>query len=111
MTARTIDGEAIAAAVRADVAAQIEAVVATGRPAPKLAVVLVGDDPASHVYVRMKERDAASVGMRSEAVRLPGATSQAEVLAHVQRLNADPDVNGLFVQLPLPDHVDENAIV
>jgi methylenetetrahydrofolate dehydrogenase (NADP+)/methenyltetrahydrofolate cyclohydrolase len=111
MTARIIDGEAIAAAVRADVAAQIEAVVATGRPTPKLAVVLVGDDPASHVYVRMKERDAASVGMRSEAVRLPGATPQAEVLAHVQRLNADPDVNGLFVQLPLPDHIDETAIV
>lgn len=111
MTARIIDGEAIAAAVRADVAAEIEAFVAQGRPAPKLAVVLVGDDPASHVYVRMKERDAASVGMRSEAVRLPGSTPQAEVMAHVQRLNADPDVNGLFVQLPLPDHIDENAVV
>jgi methylenetetrahydrofolate dehydrogenase (NADP+) / methenyltetrahydrofolate cyclohydrolase len=111
MTARIIDGEAIAAAVRADVATEIEAFVAHGRPAPKLAVVLVGDDPASHVYVRMKERDAASVGMRSEAVRLPGSTPQAEVMAHVQRLNADPDVNGLFVQLPLPDHIDENAII
>lgn len=111
MTARIIDGEAIAAAVRADVATEIEAFVAQGRPAPKLAVVLVGDDPASHVYVRMKERDAASVGMRSEAVRLPGSTPQAEVMAHVQRLNADPDVNGLFVQLPLPDHIDENAII
>lgn len=111
MSARIIDGEAIAAAVRADVATEIEAFMAQGRPAPKLAVVLVGDDPASHVYVRMKERDAASVGMRSEAVRLPGSTPQAEVMAHVQRLNADPDVNGLFVQLPLPDHIDENAVI
>jgi len=111
VTARIIDGEAIAAAVRADVTSEIEQWVASGHPAPKLAVILVGDDPASHVYVRMKERDAASVGMRSEAVRLPAATPQAEVMAHLNRLNADPDVNGLFVQLPLPDHIDSNAVV
>ncbi len=110
MTARIIDGRAIAAAVRADVARDVAAFVEAGRPAPKLAVVLVGDDPASHVYVNMKERAAAEAGMRSESVRLPAATSQEDVLAHVHRLNDDPEVHGLFVQLPLPDHIDANTV-
>ncbi|MCK9487263.1 MAG: bifunctional 5,10-methylenetetrahydrofolate dehydrogenase/5,10-methenyltetrahydrofolate cyclohydrolase [Dehalococcoidia bacterium] len=110
MTARIIDGRAIADAVQADVARDVAAFTASGRPAPKLAVVLVGDDPASHVYVNMKERAAASVGMRSEAVRMPGSTSLEEVLAQVARLDQDPDVNGLFVQLPLPDHIDANVV-
>lgn len=110
MTARIIDGKAIAAAVRADVARDVEAWVASGRPAPKLAVVLVGDDPASHVYVNMKERAAAEAGMRSESVRLPASTSQEDVLAHVRRLNEDDDVHGLFVQLPLPGHIDAHTV-
>ncbi len=110
MTARIIDGRAIAAAVQADVARDVAAMVGAGRPAPKLAVVLVGDDPASHVYVNMKERAAASVGMRSEAVRMPASTSQEDALAQVRRLDQDPDVNGLFIQLPLPSHLDAGVI-
>ena len=111
MTARIIDGNAIADAVKADVAREVEALVGDGRPAPKLAVILVGDDPASHVYVRMKERDAQAVGMQSEAVRLPGDTPHADVLAELHRLNNDPSVSGLFMQLPVPSQVDENEII
>ena len=111
MTARIIDGNAIAEAVRADVAREVAALVESGRPVPKLAVILVGDDPASHVYVRMKERDAEAVGMQSEAVRLPADTSHADVLAHLHRLNDDPRVSGLFMQLPVPDQVDDNEII
>jgi len=111
VTARIIDGNAIAEAVRAEVALGVAELVAAGRPAPKLAVILVGDDPASHVYVRMKERDAASVGMQSEAVRLPADAPHAEVLAHLRRLNDDPSVSGLFMQLPVPPQVNENEII
>lgn len=111
MTARIIDGNAIAAAVREDVAREIAERVATGKRPPKLAVVLAGDDPASHVYVRMKERDAASVGMDSEKVLLPASTTAEEVLGHVHRLNDDPGVDGLFVQLPLPDGIDPNPVI
>ncbi|MCA9847364.1 MAG: bifunctional 5,10-methylenetetrahydrofolate dehydrogenase/5,10-methenyltetrahydrofolate cyclohydrolase [Dehalococcoidia bacterium] len=111
MTARIIDGNAIADAVKADVAREVEALVGDGRPAPKLAVILVGDDPASHVYVRMKERDAQAVGMQSEAVRLPADTPHADVLAELHRLNNDPSVSGLFMQLPVPSQVDENEII
>ncbi len=111
MTARIIDGNAIADAVKADVAREVEALVASGSPAPKLAVILVGDDPASHVYVRMKERDARAVGMQSEAVRLPADTPHSAVLAELRRLNDDPSVSGLFMQLPAPSQIDENEII
>lgn len=111
MTARIIDGNAIAEAVRADVAREVAELVASGRPAPKLAVILVGDDPASQVYVRMKERDAEAVGMQSEAVRLPADTPHVEVLAHLRRLNDDPSVSGLFMQLPVPPQVDDNEVI
>src|SRR3546814_13697880 len=108
MTARIIDGNAIAEAVRADVAREVATLVESGRPAPKLAVILVGDDPASHVYVRMKERDAEAVGMQSEAVRLRADSSHADVLAQLRRLNDAPTVSGLFMQLPVPDQVDDH---
>jgi methylenetetrahydrofolate dehydrogenase (NADP+) / methenyltetrahydrofolate cyclohydrolase len=111
VTARIIDGNAIAEAVREDVQRGVADLVASGRPAPTLAVILVGDDPASHVYVRMKERDAASVGMQSEAVRLPGTATHDEVMVHLRRLNDDPSVSGLFMQLPVPGQVDEHAII
>lgn len=111
MTARIIDGNAIAEAVRAEVARGVQEFVASGRLAPKLAVILVGDDPASQVYVRMKERDAQALGMQTEAVRLPADTSHAEVLSHVRRLNDDRTVSGLFMQLPVPPQVDANAII
>jgi len=100
-----IDGKATAAAQRERVAQEVAELAARGI-VPGLAAVLVGEDPASHVYVAGKERDCEAVGMRSFGVRLPGDVSQAELLDEVDRLNADPDVSGIIVQLPLPAHLD-----
>ena len=109
MSARIIDGVAIAAEVRAEVAAGVRAFVAAGRRAPHLSVVLVGDDPASHTYVRNKGAAAVEVGMTSDTIRMPATATQADVLAEVARLNADPAVSGILVQSPLPDGLDEIA--
>jgi methylenetetrahydrofolate dehydrogenase (NADP+)/methenyltetrahydrofolate cyclohydrolase len=109
MSARIIDGVAIAAEVRAEVAAGVRAFVAAGRRAPHLSVVLVGDDPASHTYVRNKGAAAVEVGMTSDTIRLPATATQAEVMAEVARLNADPHVSGILVQSPLPSGLDEIA--
>lgn len=109
MRARIIDGVAIAAEVRAEVAAGVRAFVAAGRRAPHLSVVLVGDDPASHTYVRNKGAAAVEVGMTSDTIRLPATATQAEVMAEVARLNADPHVSGILVQSPLPSGLDEIA--
>ncbi|MFA7295883.1 MAG: bifunctional methylenetetrahydrofolate dehydrogenase/methenyltetrahydrofolate cyclohydrolase FolD [Dehalococcoidia bacterium] len=109
MSARIIDGVAIAAEVRAEVAEGVRAFVAAGRRAPHLSVVLVGDDPASHTYVRNKGAAAVEVGMTSDTIRLPAAATQAEVMAEVARLNADPVVSGILVQSPLPSGLDEIA--
>lgn len=108
MTARIIDGKATAAAVRARVAREVAALSSRG-VVPGLAAVLVGDDPASQVYVAGKERDCISVGMRSLGARLPATATQAELEAEVGRLNADPGVSGIIVQLPLPAHLDPVA--
>jgi methylenetetrahydrofolate dehydrogenase (NADP+)/methenyltetrahydrofolate cyclohydrolase len=78
---------------------------------PGLSVVLVGDDPASHVYVRAKERACIEAGMQGETIRLPAATSQAELLGHVDRLNADPAVHGILVQMPLPPQLDPSEVI
>jgi methylenetetrahydrofolate dehydrogenase (NADP+)/methenyltetrahydrofolate cyclohydrolase len=110
MTARIIDGKAIAERLSADVAAAVAARVAGGRSPPGLAVVLVGENAASRVYVRNKRRTTEAVGMRSFAFDLPATTSQEELLALVDRLNADTSVNGILVQLPLPKHIDEEAV-
>jgi methylenetetrahydrofolate dehydrogenase (NADP+)/methenyltetrahydrofolate cyclohydrolase len=99
---RLIDGKAAAAALRAEVKTKVAARVAAGKRAPCLAVVLVGDDPASHVYVRSKVKACAEAGISSIERRLPGTASEAEVLAVVDALNADPQVDGILVQLPLP---------
>jgi len=109
--ARLIDGRATAARVRADVARQVAALVARHGLTPGLAVVLVGDDPASDVYVRNKGKQTREAGMRSFETRLPASTSQADLLAHVARLNADKDVHGILVQLPLPRQIEELAII
>lgn len=109
MSARIIDGVAIAAEVRAEVAAGVRAFVAAGHRAPHLSVVLVGDDPASHTYVRNKGAAAVEVGMTSDTIRLPATATQAEVMAEVARLNADPAVSGILVQSPLPSGLDEIA--
>ncbi|HYF56798.1 MAG TPA: bifunctional methylenetetrahydrofolate dehydrogenase/methenyltetrahydrofolate cyclohydrolase FolD [Salinarimonas sp.] len=107
MTAALIDGKAFAEGLRARVAAGV-----AGLPAqPGLAVVLVGEDPASGVYVRNKARQTVEVGMRSLEHRLPAGTSQAELLALVAALNADPAVDGILVQLPLPPQIDAQAVI
>lgn len=107
MSGRTIDGKAIAANVRAEVAAAVKTLPAQ----PALAVVLVGDDPASHVYVSSKVKMTAEVGMRSIEVRLPGDTQEADLIARVDALSRDPDVDGILVQLPLPHHISEANVL
>jgi methylenetetrahydrofolate dehydrogenase (NADP+)/methenyltetrahydrofolate cyclohydrolase len=105
-----IDGVAIANAVRADVAERARELIARG-VRPGLTVILVGDDPASAVYVRAKEKACHEAGMAGETIRLPASTSQAELLAHVDRLNADPTVHGILVQMPLPRQIDSDVVV
>ncbi len=108
--ARLIDGKAAAARIRAGVARQVATLASRHGLVPGLAVVLVGEDPASQVYVRNKVRQTGETGMRSFETRLPASVSQAALLAEVARLNADPAVHGILVQLPLPKHVDEAAV-
>ena len=110
MTAALIDGKAVAAALREDIAAAVARAADHGAQ-PALAVVLVGDDPASQVYVRNKGVATRNVGMRSIEHRLPADTPEAEVAALVRALNADPEVDGILVQLPLPDHIDAGRII
>lgn len=107
MTARVIDGKAVAAALHAEVAAR--AALLPFRPG--LAVVLVGEDPASTVYVRNKDRAARAAGLDARTLRLPADTTQAELLAAVAGLNDDPAVDGILVQLPLPPHLSPRAVV
>ncbi|MGH2784187.1 MAG: bifunctional 5,10-methylenetetrahydrofolate dehydrogenase/5,10-methenyltetrahydrofolate cyclohydrolase [Actinomycetota bacterium] len=102
MTARILDGKAIAAEVRADVAQHVSKLAGP----PGLAAVLVGDDPASHVYVGQKRKMAAEVGIVSIDADLPASVSQAELIDRVRTLNENPMVHGILVQLPLPEHID-----
>jgi methylenetetrahydrofolate dehydrogenase (NADP+)/methenyltetrahydrofolate cyclohydrolase len=107
MAAQIIDGKQVAASVRADVAREVQAFAAEfGGAVPGLATILVGDDPASAVYVSGKQKACREVGMRGFNFPLPTHTSRAEIVALIQRLNADPDVSGILVQLPLPAHLD-----
>jgi methylenetetrahydrofolate dehydrogenase (NADP+) / methenyltetrahydrofolate cyclohydrolase len=107
VSARTIDGKAAAAALRAKLAAQ----VATLPFRPGLAVVLVGDDPASAIYVRAKDRAANAVGIAAHTIRLPPDTSTEALITRIARLNADPAVDGILVQLPLPSHIAPQAVI
>ncbi len=107
--ARIIDGKALAAVLRARVAAQVSALQGTIRPG--LAVVLVGDDPASTVYVRNKNRETEAAGMASFEHRLPADTGEARLLALVDSLNRDPSVHGILVQLPLPEGIDSTRVL
>jgi methylenetetrahydrofolate dehydrogenase (NADP+)/methenyltetrahydrofolate cyclohydrolase len=111
MTAKIIDGKAIAAELRAEIAAGVESLMAEGGPRPGLATVLVGDNPASHTYVRAKRKACAEVGIESFGHELPADASQAEVEKLVADLNADPAVHGILVQLPLPAGLDEETIL
>ncbi len=107
MTARIIDGKAVAADLRQRLAERVARLPFR----PCLAVILVGDDPASHVYVRSKDRAATEAGIDAHTIRLPADTSQATVLERVAALNADPAVDGVLVQLPLPRHIDPQAVI
>jgi len=110
MSARIIDGKLVAAEIRAEVKAKAAKLAAKG-VVPGLAVILVGLDPASVSYVTAKEKACAENGLASFEVKLPAETSQTELLAVVRRFNADPKVHGILVQLPLPMHIDEKAVI
>lgn len=110
MTAELIDGKALAAAVRERIKGEVAELQAEHGWVPGLAAVLVGEDPASEVYVGMKHRDCVSVGMESRQERLSADTSQEELEALVADINADDAIDGLLVQLPLPDHLDERRV-
>lgn len=110
MTAQVLDGKATAAAIKAELTARVAALRERGI-VPGLGTVLVGDDPGSHSYVRMKHRDCAEVGITSIRVDLPADASDADVRAALTRLNADDACTGYIVQLPLPRHLDENAML
>ncbi len=110
MSARILDGSAIAREIRAEVAGEVALLAKTGI-IPGLAVVIVGEDPASQVYVKSKGQACLEAGMHSETVRLPAAAGEAELLGVVDRLNADPAIHGFLVQLPLPRHIDEAKVL
>ncbi len=107
MTARIIDGKAIAARLRAEAAEAVKLLPAQ----PALAVVLVGDDPASQVYVASKIKQTAEIGMRSVEVRLPAQTAEDDLIQNVAELSADPEIDGILVQLPLPKHISEARVL
>jgi methylenetetrahydrofolate dehydrogenase (NADP+)/methenyltetrahydrofolate cyclohydrolase len=111
MSARILDGKAIAADIRAGIKEQVSALVAAGGRQPGLAVVLVGDNPASRVYVRNKSAACAEVGFHSEMHLLDAEVPQADLLALIDTLNAREAIDGILVQLPLPDHIDEEQVI
>lgn len=111
MTARLIDGKAIAASIRNEIKVRIETRLTRGLRAPGLAVILVGADPASEVYVRNKRKACEEAGVHSFAHDMPGTTRQTELLALIDTLNADPAIDGILVQLPLPAHIDTETVV
>jgi 5,10-methylene-tetrahydrofolate dehydrogenase/methenyl tetrahydrofolate cyclohydrolase len=111
MTAQIIDGNAIAAQLREKVAEEVQQMIAEGLPKPGLAAVLVGENPASQVYVRMKRKACEKAGLESFGYTLPATASQAEVENLVKELNAKPEVNGILVQLPLPDGLDDEKVL
>ncbi len=110
MPAELIDGRAIAKKIRADVAERVKKLAARGVK-PGLAVVLVGDDPASAVYVGAKGKATEEAGMYSQTIRLPADTPQSELLARVDALNADPKIHGILVQMPLPKQIDPDTVI
>lgn len=106
-----MDGKEVAASLRKQIASEVEALVAAGNRPPHLAAVLVGNDGASQTYVGHKEKCCGEVGFRSTVLRLPEETTEEALLAEIARLNADPDVDGFIVQLPLPKHISEQKVI
>ena len=111
METKLIDGKAIAKAVRLEVAEEVQAILERDGVRPKLAVILVGEDPASQTYVKSKEKACAQAGMESESYRLPESTTEEELLTLIAQLNEDPSVNGILVQLPLPRHISVDPVI
>ena len=110
-SAKIIDGKAFATKLRGDIASEVAKLKADHGVVPGLAVVLVGEDPASQVYVRNKGKQTLECGMNSYEHKLPAATSQEDLLAIITQLNNDPNVHGILCQLPVPKHIDENAVL
>lgn len=110
MAATVIDGKEVAKSIREQLATEVDQLAKEGIR-PGLAVILVGDDPASHSYVRGKEKGCAEVGIYSEVYRLPEATTQDELLERIEHLNQNPNIHGILVQLPLPAHISEKAVI
>jgi methylenetetrahydrofolate dehydrogenase (NADP+)/methenyltetrahydrofolate cyclohydrolase len=106
-----IDGKQAAAELRAELALQVAALKEAQNITPKLVVILVGEDPASQVYVRNKVKQTKEIGMISEEIRLADTTTQAQLLEHLATLNSDDSVHGILVQLPLPKHIEESAVI
>lgn len=106
-----IDGKEVAAAMRREIAAEVEAMVAEGKPAPHLVAILVGNDGASQTYVAHKEKCCHECGFTSTVVRMPEETAEEELLARISELNEDPKVDGFIVQLPLPRHISEQKVI
>jgi methylenetetrahydrofolate dehydrogenase (NADP+)/methenyltetrahydrofolate cyclohydrolase len=111
VAAQIIDGKQIAQQIRSDLARQIQERIEQGKPRPGLAVVLVGDNPASQLYVKMKQKACLEVGIHSEEHRLPASISQGRLLGLIDQLNSDPRIQGILVQLPLPDGLDEEEVI
>ena len=111
MSAQIINGKEIAAKVRAQLAQQVKQMEEEQGTTPGLAVIIVGDNPASRVYVNNKKKDCAEVGIHSEEYALPEETTQEELLALIDKLNNKSDIDGILVQLPLPKHLDEKAVI
>lgn len=111
MTAKILDGKHTADTLLQSLRRQVEARRAAGKRIPGLAVILVGDDPASSIYVRNKRRSCDIAGVNSVSIDLPAATTQAELLERIDQLNADPAIDGILVQLPLPRHIDGDAVI
>ena len=111
MTATVIDGKAFAQDLRGQVAAHVATLKADHDITPGLAVVLVGEDPASQVYVKSKGKQTIEAGMNSYEHKLPADTNEADLLAIIDKLNADENVHGILVQLPLPDHLNEDLVI
>ena len=111
MTAQILDGKAIARQIREETKQKVASFTAQTDIVPKLAAVLVGEDPASQVYVRNKERACQKAGIESDVHRIPATTTQVELLELIARLNADPAVSGILIQLPLPSQIDEQSVL
>jgi methylenetetrahydrofolate dehydrogenase (NADP+)/methenyltetrahydrofolate cyclohydrolase len=109
--ATIIDGKAFSANLRKEIARKVETLKSDHALTPGLAVVLVGEDPASQVYVRSKGKQTLEAGMNSYEHKLDASTGQDELLSLIDQLNNDPDVHGILVQLPLPDHIDEESVI